>query len=102
MFKINKIISLSLSANVFTWIMTNGVISPREARLGLGVGRSIAPDESGCIVSTQVVVIKSAVHRNFCETQQISNFCIYRYFDNEVLEIMITIKFQYKIWEYNK
>lgn len=66
MFKINKIISLSLSANVFTWIMTNGVISPREARLGLGVGCSIAPDESGCIVSTQVVVIKSAVHRNFC------------------------------------
>lgn len=66
MFKINKIISLSLSANVFTWIMTNGVISPREAGLGLGVGGSIAPDESGCIVSTQVVVIKSAVHRNFC------------------------------------
>lgn len=50
MFKINIIILLSLFVNVFIWIMINGVISLREVRLGLGVGRFIVLDEFGCIV----------------------------------------------------
>lgn len=50
MFKINKIILLSLFVNVFIWIMINGVISLREVRLGLGVGCFIVLDEFGCIV----------------------------------------------------
>lgn len=50
MFKINKIILLSLFVNVFIWIMINGVISLREVRLGLGIGCFIVLDEFGCIV----------------------------------------------------